>query len=69
MAPLSLYTQFEINLMSNRNVIEVLLQLNSAKAHGKNYTKVKPHLVRHLLRNCLFAASMQVISAMTGNPP
>ena len=39
--------------MSNRKVIELLLQLKSAKAHGKNYIKVKPHLVRHLLHNCL----------------
>ena len=53
MASLSLYPQFETNLMSTRKVIELLLQLKSAKAHGKNYIKVKPHLVRHLLRNCL----------------
>ena len=46
MASLSLY-------LSNRKVIEFLLQLKSAKAHGKNYKKVKPHLVRHLLRKCL----------------
>ena len=51
----SLYPQFESNLMSNRKVIELLLQLKSAKAHGKNYIKVKPHLVHHLLRNRLFA--------------
>ena len=54
MASLSFYPQFETNLMSNRKVVELLLQLKSAKAHGKNYVKVKPHLVRHLLRNCLF---------------
>ena len=53
MALLSLYLQFETNLMSNRKVIELLLQLKSAKAYGKNYIKVKPHLVRHLFRNCL----------------
>ena len=34
MASLSLYSQFETNLMSNRKVIELLLQLKSAKAHG-----------------------------------
>ena len=39
MASLSLYSQFENNLMSNREVIElflprVLLQLKSAKDHG-----------------------------------
>ena len=54
MASLSLYLQFETNLMSNHKVIELLLQLKSAKAHGKNYIKIKPHLVRHLLRNCLY---------------
>ena len=54
MASLSLYPQFETNLMSNRKVIiNRLLQLKSAKAYGKNYLKVKPHLVHHLLRNRL----------------
>ena len=53
MAPLSLCPQSETNLMLNRKVIEPLLQLNSAKAHGKNYMKVKPYLVRHLLRDRL----------------
>ena len=53
MASLSLYPQFETNLISTRKVIEPLLQLKSVKAHGKNCTKVRPHLVRHLLRNCL----------------
>ena len=53
MASLSLYPQFETHLMPNRKVIELLLQLKSAKAHGKNNIKVKPHRVRHLLRNCL----------------
>ena len=49
MASLSLYPQFETSLMSNRNVIELLLQLKSAKAHGKNYIKVRPPLVRNRL--------------------
>ena len=53
MASLSLCPQFETNLMLNRKIIEFLLQLKSAKAHGKTYIKVKPHLVRHLLRKCL----------------
>ena len=53
MASLSLYPQFETNLMSNRKVIEFLLQLKSTKTHGKNYIKVRPPLVRHLLRNRL----------------
>ena len=44
MALLSLYPQFETNLTSNSKIIKLL-----AKAHGKNYIKVKPHLVRHLL--------------------
>ena len=42
MASLSLYSQFETNLMSNRKVIKFLLQLKSAKDHGKNYIKVRP---------------------------
>ena len=54
MVSLSLYPQFETNLMSNSKVIELLLQLKSAKAHGKKYIKVKPYLVRHVLRNRLF---------------
>ena len=53
MSSLSLCLQFETNLMSDRKVIEPLSQLKSAKTHAKNYIKVKPHLVRHLLRNCL----------------
>ena len=53
MASPSLYRQFETNLMSNRKVIELLLQLKRAKDHGKNYITVKPHLVRHLLRDRL----------------
>ena len=48
MASLSLYPQLETNLMSNRKIIELLLQLKSAKTHGKNYIKVRPPLVRHL---------------------
>ena len=55
MASLSFYSQFETNLMSNRKVIELLLQLKSAKAHGKNYIKVRPSLVRHLLRKSLLS--------------
>ena len=55
MASMSLCPQFETNLMPNRNVIELPLQLKSGKDHGKNYIKVKPHLVCHLLRNSLFS--------------
>ena len=61
MASLSLCSQFETNLMSNRKVIELVLNLNSAKAHGKNYIKVKPHLVHHLLRSRLFLDTLAVI--------
>ena len=58
MASLSFYSQFETSLMSNRKVIELLLQLKSAKAPGKSCIKVKPHLVCHLLRNRLFENCM-----------
>ena len=47
MASLSFCPQFETNLMSSLKVIGLLLQLKSAKAHGKNYIKAKPTLVRH----------------------
>ena len=57
MASLNLCRQFETNLMSNRKVIKLLLQLKSAKAHSRNYIKVRPPLVRHLLRNRLFFLS------------
>ena len=50
MASLRFYSQFDTNLMSNRKVI-TSLQLKSAKAHGKNSKRVRPPLVRHLLRN------------------
>ena len=55
MVSLSIRPKFETNLMSNRKVIELLLELKSAKVHGKNYIKVKPQLVRHLLRIRLLA--------------
>ena len=45
--------------MSNRKVIELVLQLKSAKAHGKNHIKIKPHLVGHLLSNCLLRDKLQ----------
>ena len=44
-ASLSLLFSIETNLMSNRKVIELLLQLKSAQAHGKNYIKVRPPMV------------------------
>ena len=57
MASLSLSPQFETNEISNGKVIELLYQLKSAKAHGKNYTLL---LVRHLLRNRLFFAYLKI---------
>ena len=51
--------------MSNRKVIELLLQLKNAKAHGKNYIKVKAHLVRHLLRN----SPLKVYAVVLRNVP
>ena len=40
MALRSLCSEFETNLMSYRKIIELVLQLKSAKAHGKNYMNV-----------------------------
>ena len=66
MASLSFYPQFETNLISNRKVIVLLLQFKSAKAHGKNYIKVKPHLVRRLLLNRLFHVGRLKLTEMVG---
>ena len=60
MATLSLCPQFETNLMLNCKVIELLLQLKSGKAHGKSYIKVRPLLVRNLLRNRLLWHSREI---------
>ena len=46
----------EENAISNGKVIELVQQLKSEKAHGKNYIKVTPLLVHHLLRNRLLHA-------------
>ena len=62
MASPSLCLEFETNLMSNRKVIELVVQLKSAKVHGKKYIKVKPHLVGHLLGNRPFP---QLLSTRT----
>ena len=59
MAPLSFYSQFETNLMSNRKVIELLLQLKRAKAHGKNNIKVATLMVYHLSRNRLLIFDLE----------
>ena len=61
MAALSLYPEFETSLMSNRKVTELLLQLRSAKADGKNYIEVKPHLVPHRLRNCPLTTTVSIL--------
>ena len=58
MASLSLYPQFETNLLSNHKVIELFLQLKGAKAHGKNCIKVLSHLALHLFRNRLLTLSI-----------
>ena len=58
MVSLSLCPQFKTNVMSNRKIIELLLQLKSVKAHGKDYIKIKPRLVRHLLHNRPFEIQM-----------
>ena len=39
MASVNLCSQFETNLMSNRKVMKLLLQLKNTKVHGKNYIK------------------------------
>ena len=54
MASPSLSPQFDTNAISNCNVIE------EPKAHGKNYIKVKPLLVSHLLRNRLFVSLCEI---------
>ena len=41
-----LISEYELHSLPNKNV-------SGAKDHGKNYIKVKPPLVRHLLRNRL----------------
>ena len=67
MASLSLYPQFETNLMSSRKVIELVLQFKIAKVHGKNYIKVKPHLVRHFLLNRLLPDASFILYAATSH--
>ena len=43
------------------------LQLKSTKGHGKNDTKIKPSLVRHLLRNCLFCVCIWSLTLNCAN--
>ena len=47
---LKLSYEYELHSLPNKNV-------SSVKDHGKNYIKVRPHLVRHLLRNRLFPSN------------
>ena len=44
---LKLICEYELNSLPNKN-------FSRAKDHGKNYIKVRPPLVRHLLRNRLY---------------
>ena len=43
---LKLICEYELHILSKKRV-------SVAKDHGKNYIKVRPHLVRYLLRNGL----------------
>ena len=43
---LKLIFEYELHVLSN-------IKVDTAKGHGKNYIKVRPPLVRHLLRNRL----------------
>ena len=47
---LKLICEYELHGLPNKKV-------NGAKHHGKNYIKVRPRLVRHLLRNRLLVFS------------
>ena len=53
-------SELETNLMPNRKVIKLVLQLKS----GKNYIKVKAHLVRHLLNNRIQQLSKNLETAL-----
>ena len=72
MASLSLYPHFETNVMSNRKVIELLLQLKSAKAHGKNYIKPRGALCINLDRDAppggYFPSTQKNNSLQISNP-
>ena len=46
---------YELHSLPNRKV-------SGAKDHGKNYIKVRPPLVRHLLRNRLFNNKIQFLT-------
>ena len=43
---------YELHILSNANV-------SAAKDHGESYMKVRPPLVRHLLRNCLLGSVVE----------
>ena len=44
---LKLICKYKLDSLPNKKV-------SGAKDHGKNYIKVRPPLIRHLLRNCVF---------------
>ena len=48
---MKLICEYELHSLPNKKV-------SGAKDHGKNYIKVRPPLVRHLLRNRLFSKSV-----------
>ena len=49
---LKLICEHELHILPNKKV-------SAAKYRGKNYIKVRPPLVRHLLRNRLLAYNMK----------
>ena len=51
---LKLICEYELHRLPNKKV-------SGAKDHGENHIKVRPPLVRHLLRNCLFAVDMNTL--------
>ena len=67
MASLSLSPQFETNVISNGKVIELLKQLKSAKAHGKNYIKVTPPLRNRLSLEGMTTKSISLLSQRLRN--
>ena len=50
---LKLICQYELHSLPNKNV-------SGAKDHGKNYIKVRPLLVSHLLRNGLLVIALEM---------
>ena len=46
--------EYELHSLPNKKV-------NGAKDHGKNYMKIRPPLVRHLLRNRLLSYGLNIL--------